>query len=168
MRGSAWSLQSPCSFADAYIEREGSLRAAVGGMIDLANQHGTSELAAGELLRYLAEAVWYPTALLPCMGVRWRPLDARSANATLSDGATTVSINVHFAPGGEITHVTAARPRDVNGSFITTAWAAHLAHYSLRSGMRVPGAGDAEWTLSTGPLPYWRGRLVNVHYDFAG
>ena len=151
---------------DAYIDREGSLRAAIGGMIDLANEHGTPEMAAGELLRYLGEAVWYPTALLPCAGVRWRSLDDRSANATLSDGATTVSMNVDFAPSGEITHITAVRPRSENGTSVLTAWVARLADYSLRSGMQVPGAGEAEWTLSTGPLPYWRGRLVNVHYDF--
>ena len=152
---------------DAYVDHEGSLRAAVGGMIDLANEHGTPDLAAGELLRYLGEAVWYPTALLPCAGVKWRSLDDHSANATLSDGTTTVSMNVDFAPSREITQLTALRPREVNGTSVLTAWVAHLADYSLRSGMQVPGSGDAEWTLSTGPLPYWRGRLVNVHYDFA-
>jgi hypothetical protein len=35
----------------------------------------------------------------------------------------------------------------------------HSANATLSDG--------AEWMSSTGPLPYWRGRLMNVHYDFA-
>jgi hypothetical protein len=157
----------PVLVRDAYLEHEGSLRAAIGGVIDVANVHGTPEMAEGELLRYLGEAVWYPTALLPCAGVSWRPLDHCSATATLSDGATTVSMVAHFASTGEITGLTAMRPREVRGTTVLTPWVAHLSDYSARSGMQVPSAGDVEWTLSTGPLPYWRGRIVNVHYDFA-
>ena len=152
---------------DAYVDHEGSLHAAIGGVINVANQHGTPEMAAGELLRYLGEAVWYPTALLPCMGVKWSSLDDHTATATLSDGATTISMVVYFASTGEITQLTTLRPRAVNGSSVLTPWVAHLADYSIRNGMQVPGAGDAEWTLPDGPLCYWRGRLVHVQYELA-
>jgi hypothetical protein len=27
--------------------------------------------------------------------------------------------------------------------------------------------GAIEWVLPAGPAPYWRGRVVDVHYDFA-
>jgi hypothetical protein len=76
-------------------------------------------------------------------------------------------MDVHFASNGEITMLTAMRPRDVKGSTVLTPWVAHLSEYSDRDGMRVPNVGDAEWTLPTGPLPYWRGRPVCIHYDFA-
>jgi hypothetical protein len=33
--------------------------------------------------------------------------------------------------------------------------------------MMVPTSGDVEWQLPTGPLPYWRGRVVSADYDFA-
>ena len=158
----------PVLVRDAYLDHEGSLRAAIGGIIDVARAHGTPGLAAGELLRYLSEAVWYPTALLPCAGVRWSPIDYCSARATLSDGATTVSIDAHFSPSGEMTSITAMRPREVKGTSVITPWVAHLADYSVRGGMQVPNGGDVEWTLPTGRLPYWRGRIVNVHYDLAG
>jgi hypothetical protein len=157
----------PILVRDAYLDREGSLRASIGGVIDVANQSGTPQMASGELLRYLSEAVWYPTALLPCAGVRWSPIDDWSATATLGDGPTTVSIDAHFASSGEISSITAMRPREVRGSFVTTPWVAHLSGYSLRGGMQVPGGGDVEWTLPTGTLPYWRGRIVDIHYDLA-
>lgn len=157
----------PVLVRDAYVDREGSLLAAIGGVMKVANQHGTPELAAGELLRYLGEAVWFPTALLPAAGVTWTALDHQSATATLSDGATTVSMDAHFAASGAITSLTAMRERSVNGHSVRTPWTAHLADYAEHDGMKVPTSGDVEWELPAGPLPYWRGRLVSVQYDFA-
>lgn len=39
------------------------------------------EVAQGELMRFFAEAAWYPTALLPSQGVRWQAVDDTSARA---------------------------------------------------------------------------------------
>jgi hypothetical protein len=64
---------------DAYGAGTGTLHAAAFGLLPVVDQRGTPELAQGELMRYLAEAVWYPTALLPSQGVRWEPIDEARA-----------------------------------------------------------------------------------------
>ncbi len=156
----------PVLVRDTYMDHVGSLRAAIGGVVRVADQHGAPELAAGELLRYLGEAVWYPTALLPSAGVTWSAIDHRSAAATLTDGETSVSMVAHFAPTGEITSITAMRPREVKGVAVLTPWVAYLEEYSARDGMQVPVSGTVEWVLPTGRFPYWRGTLIDVHYDF--
>jgi hypothetical protein len=46
-------------------------------------------------MRYLAEAVWLPTALLPVNGVRWSPIDENRALATLQ-GDDDVSVSLEF------------------------------------------------------------------------
>ena len=60
---------------DAYIVGERILHASLFGLVSLANLRGTAEIAQGELMRFLAEAAWYPTALLPtqgaCNGKQW-------------------------------------------------------------------------------------------------
>jgi hypothetical protein len=157
----------PVLVRDAYAGHEGSLRAAIGGIVKVADQHGTADIARGELLRYLGEAVWFPTALLPSSGVTWTAIDDRSATATLSDGSITVSLDAHFADSGEIESLSAMRPRDVRGASVLTPWVARVRGYSRRHGMMVPASGDVEWQLPTGPLPYWRGRVVSAQYDFA-
>jgi hypothetical protein len=58
---------------DAYIAGEGRLHAAVLGLFTMADVHGDSEVARGELMRFVAEAAWYPTALLPSQGCAGRP-----------------------------------------------------------------------------------------------
>lgn len=55
---------------DAYIAGEGILHAALLGLLTLIDLRGTAEVARGELIRFFAEAAWYPTALLPSQGVR--------------------------------------------------------------------------------------------------
>jgi hypothetical protein len=50
---------------DAFVNGAGSMRASVLGLFTMLNVKGTPDIAAGALHRYLAEAVWFPTALLP-------------------------------------------------------------------------------------------------------
>jgi hypothetical protein len=54
------------------------------GLSALADLRCEGEIARGELMRYLAEAAWYPTALLPSQSVQWEALDDHSATAPWS------------------------------------------------------------------------------------
>lgn len=133
----------------------------------LADIRGTPEAAQGELMRFLAEAVWYPTALLPSQGIRWEA-DAGSAKATLTDGVTTASLVFQFNEEGLISGVrAAARPRTVNGALVATPWKGRFWGYDMRDGMRVPLEGEVAWELPEGSWPYWRGRATEITYDFA-
>ena len=84
--------------------------------IPLADERGVAALAEGELMRYLAEAAWYPTALLPSQGARWQALDERSARATLSDGSLTLDLSFEFNDAGSPTVV--RDPKDEQSLFV--------------------------------------------------
>ena len=58
----------PIRVRDAYVDGTGASEASVGSVIPLKGQRGTREVAEASLMRYLAEAVWLPTALLPRPG----------------------------------------------------------------------------------------------------
>ena len=153
---------------DAYALGEGALEARLFGLFRLADQRGTPEAAQGELLRFLAETAWYPTALVPGQGVRWQALDPTSARATLVDGATTATLDVRFGADGLIDTVTAAaRSRTVGQGSVATPWQGRFWNYSERHGVLVPLEGEVAWLLPSGPWPYWRGRLETVDYEFA-
>lgn len=163
----AMLLGLPVRVHDAYVAGEGILRAALFGLIPLADQRGTPELAQGELMRFLAEAAWYPTALLPGQGVSWEAVDETSARATLADGETEVSLLFRFGEDGLIDSVCAeARGRMVRGAVVPTPWEGHWRDYVERDGMRVPSWGEVAWLLPQGPQPYWRGRVEDVRYDW--
>ncbi|RJX20783.1 MAG: hypothetical protein C4575_05505 [Desulforudis sp.] len=153
---------------DAYAEGTGILHAAVLGLVTVADMRDTPEMAQGELMRFLAEAPWYPTALLPSQGVRWEAIDDSSARATLTDGDVSVSIKFHFDEGGLITTARSeSRYRAVDGVLQPTPWQGRFSAYANRAGMRIPLEGEVEWVLPDGPFPYWRGSITDVDYEWA-
>jgi hypothetical protein len=153
---------------DGYIAEKGILHAKLLGLLTIADLGNTPEIAQGELMRFLAEAVWYPTLLLPGNGVHWLPIDGSSATATLDDGANKVALDFRFDDEGLITSVEAqARFRSVDGKFVPTRWQGKFSDYAWRGGMRIPLEGEVAWLLADGPHPYWRGRLTSVSYELA-
>jgi hypothetical protein len=153
---------------DAYVDGEGLLHASLFGLIALARVGGTGAMAEGELMRFLAEAAWYPTALLPSQGVRWQAVDERSARATLIDGSTAVSLLFTFTEEGFIDSVGAeARGRMVDGNFVPTPWQGRFWNYGERGGMRVPIDGEVAWLLPATTQPYWRGHIDEIYYDYS-
>lgn len=155
---------------DAYVDGEGVLHPAIAGLFDLPALRGGGAIAEGELLRFFAEAAWYPTALLPSQGVSWQAIDDRSARATLRDAGLAVSLTFDFDAHGLIAAVRAdARGRSVGGAMVQRPWEGRWSDYRLRDGMRVPMRGEVAWLLPPsegGRKPYWRGTITGLHYTF--
>lgn len=159
----------PVRVHDAYLAGEGWLHAALGGVFKLARLSGRGSLAQGELLRFLAEAPWYPTALLPSATLQWLPVDADRARLRCVDGPLVAELLVHFGADGLIDTVRAeARGRSVAGQMRPTPWEGRWHDYVLRDGVRVPSRGEVAWLLPEGPLPYWRGQLDSLDLRYAG
>ena len=153
---------------DAYIAGEGYLRPAILGLVSLGSLHGGGELARGELMRFLAEAAWYPTALLPREGLRWDAIDERCARATLVDGANAVSLTFHFNGEGLIGTVHADSRARLDGDRVEQLpWEGRFWNYAVRAGMRVPLEGEVAWLAPEGRRPYWRGTIQSIDYEFA-
>ena len=152
---------------DAFAEGEGQMYGTVLGLKTVIRVERTPDIAAAALQRYLAEAVWAPTALLPSSGVTWTAVDDSTSRATLSTGATTVTIDFHFGADSLIWSIfTPSRARLVNGRSVPTPWRGRWLKYGERGGMRIPIKGEVQWDLPEGPQPYWRGEIVDIKYDF--
>ncbi len=151
---------------DALADGVGYMVASLMGLVPLVSMMGTPGIAAGALHRYLAEAVWNPSALLPSQGVVWSPIDEARARAKLTSAATTVSLEFRFGADGLVQSVfTRDRAREVNGQYVHTPWQGRFFDYEERGGVRIPLRGEVEWVLPEGPQLYWRGRIIDVSYD---
>jgi hypothetical protein len=158
----------PVRVHDAYVAGEGILHASLLGLFSVVNMRGGGDVAEGELMRFFAEAAWYPTALLPSQGVRWEAADDRSAYATLTEGTTSITMLFAFDEQGLIESVgTEARGRTVGGEVVPTPWQGRFWNYEERGGMQVPLDGEVAWLLPEGPKPYWRGTIAEIDYEFA-
>lgn len=151
---------------DAYVAREGVLDASVQGLWSVAALRGGGEIARSELMRYLAEAAWYPTALLPSQGVRWAAVDDRSATATIVDGENRVTLLFRFDDAGLIASGRAeARGRGSGADVAMAPWEWRWWDHRLQDGMTVPFAGEVSWVLPEGRLTYWRGSVTSLAFE---
>jgi hypothetical protein len=152
---------------DAYVAAEASMQASIYGLLPVVDQHDRAELNAGALQRYLAETVYFPTALLPAQNLIWAPIDDHRALATLTDLETTVSLEFRFNDAGEIESVfTPERYREVNGRYEPTPWAGYFGQYEKHDEMLIPTDGRVEWQLPNKTLTYWKGRPLKIEYRF--
>ena len=162
-----WGLL-PVRVADAYVRREGISEAALWGLVPLGGQRGRGLVATAQLQRFLAEAAWYPTALLPSQGVQWRAAGERAAVATLRDGEAVATLSFTFDEHGRIDRVHAdARGRRVGDALVPTPWTGRFWDYAERGGMQVPQQAEVAWVLPGGERPYWRGRIEAIDFQWA-
>ena len=149
---------------DSYIAGVGTLHAALLGLFTVAQVRGGGEIARGELMRYFAEMVWYPTALLPSQGVTWVGVDDHSANATLVDDPISLTLLFRFDDAGLITSVHAdARGSGVGKDMVMLSWDCTLSNYQLRDGMMVPTRGE----VAKGGKSYFVGDITLLVYEFS-
>jgi len=134
--------------------------------LPLGKDESSEELDAGALHRYLAEAVWYPVALLPGCGVTWQSLDDNRALASLTLGKTRVSLEFRFNDRGEVESVyTPARYQKLRKGFRLAPWEGRFRDYREIDGLRVPFRAEAGWYGDDGFQPVWQGRIEDIRRE---
>lgn len=143
---------------DPYVGGRGILEPTLLGLVSLGRDRSSDALDRAEMMRYLAEAAWYPTALLPSQGVTWFAIDESSANATIHDGHHAVSMLFRFDEFGMSESVSSEeraategnrmvmRPRPAN-SLLARCDRIRAVSVLRRSGCRGHVA-DAKWTFA--------------------
>jgi hypothetical protein len=157
----------PVRVHDAYADGEGILAASVFGAFPVASMRDRGDVARGELMRFVAESLWYPTVLLPGQRVRWEAAGRNSANLTFIDGSIHVVLLFTFTADDLVESVRAeARGRAVADKVVPTPWEGRVWGYAEREGMLVPLDGEVAWLLPEGRKPYWRGHITEIAYEF--
>jgi hypothetical protein len=155
----------PIHVMDAYLRGSGRLRAKLLATFVVADAAGP-EVNSGQLSRYLAEAIWYPSALLPSDRLHWSALDNHSAIAELRDRGTKVFVTFHFGGDDQITGISAQRYYTEAGRQELREWVAWCGDYFTQDGFRIPRETRVAWKLPSGEFEYFRGRVQGIEYEY--
>jgi len=150
---------------DQYLDGIGSINARLWGVIPLVHPQPDQHLNEGALLRYLAEATWFPVALLPSVHLQWQAAGNLSAVAILRDASTEARLTVHFNTSGELMHVEAQRPYLSGKEYLTRGWSGRFSEWSELGGLRIPTRGRVFWHLGSGEWEYWRGTVESLTFS---
>jgi hypothetical protein len=151
---------------DSYVDGRGGMRAAMFGVLTLADQSDKRELNLGALQRFLGEAIWMPTALLPSDRVTWTPRDDRSALATLADGPNSVTLLFEFGEDGMVKSLSGDRFKEASGAYSLQTWQIQCDEPRERDGFLIPMRCEVAWITNGVREPYWRGRITSMTYDY--
>jgi hypothetical protein len=152
---------------DTYAEGIGSGQVQLLSALTLASDSNNPELNAASLHRYLAEAVWYPTALLTSAGVQWRPIDNQRALATLSDSGNTVSLEFRFNEAAEVVGIyTEGRWKLAANGYELTPWEGRFSAYRRHQGVLVPCRAEVGWYANGRLEIVWTGEITSLEYEF--
>lgn len=157
-------------FPAVYISVEDSLQNGIGSgkvklfnIFPVASDSNHKKLNSGALHRYLAEAVWFPTALLPESGVTWTGIDDLSALASLSVKELTVELEFKFNDNNEVEAVyTEGRYGQFDGGYQKRPWQGHFKDYHEINGMKVPSYGEVGWWIDGKLELVWKGEVIRT------
>ncbi len=150
---------------DRFYKGQAGMSVKLSGVIPLVDAKASDKLSEGALQRYLAEAVWFPTALLPSEGVVWEAVDDRSARATLEVDGVRASLLFFFNRFGEVTRIYAPeRYKEEKGTFTAYPWEARLGRYERVGQYVIPTEGMVLWHLPEGEYDYWKAEIVQTDY----
>jgi hypothetical protein len=154
------------SATDRFTGGHGSMVIKLLSFITMGNAHGPF-LDQGELQRYLAEMIWFPTAWLSDT-IEWQAIDAHSVKATTREQDVTASMALHINEQGQLTHVTADRYKEEHGHYLLTPWSAQCNEYQEVEGMRIPTRIEITWHLASGDFNWFRCKVTEIEYNQSG
>ena len=150
---------------DRYYQGKGNMLIKLLSTITVANATG-SEMDISSLIRFLAEAPWFPTALLPSDYIEWKEIDSNSAQAIIKDNGYTASGIFTFNEKGEIIKfVTNDRYMEADGKYFKEQWGGYYRNYQEIEGMKIPIEGEVEWNLSDKDLQYAKLKITDIQYN---
>ncbi|MBD1393016.1 hypothetical protein IDJ76_07900 [Mucilaginibacter sp. ZB1P21] len=145
---------------DMYISDKGRLVVSLFSLYNIVNAKG-KKFNQGELLRWLAESVWFPTNLLPSEHLRWQPVDTQTAKLLFTYKGLSLSYIVSFR-NGEIIQFETTR---YMGDEKLETWIGKLGAYQKINGIIVPTKIEAIWRLAKGDFSYAKFNVLRIDYN---
>ncbi len=146
---------------DSFVDGSGWLSARLLGSIPVASASGP-DTDIGEAMRYLAELVWAPDAILGNPDLIWRQVAEDAVEVSLAPPLEAARVRLRFDTAGDVVEVTARnRPATApDGTTTYLDWRATLGGYTTIGNRRVPRQGEVGYVYPEGYEPYWRGTIT--------
>jgi hypothetical protein len=149
---------------DSYKEGHGHMYGRLLGLKTIFDERGP-KLDQASMLRYLNEAMWFPTAYLG-ENMRWEAVDRGSARVVFNDHGREVSARLYFDRDGRLADFKARRYREVDGEFSLDDWSTPISAYGEFGGLKLPAGGVGVWHLSGGDFAYIELEITAVEYSW--
>lgn len=148
---------------DKFIDGKGSMKVKLFGIINLSEMTG-AEVDQGELVRFLAEGVWFPTIYIN-KNISWEEIDTWKVKATLKLNDVTASVVFHFNDKFEVEKITAKRFMEKDGKFTLKDWEVKIIDYKKVNDVLIPWNTEVIWKLDDGDFCWYKPEIYEIEYN---
>ena len=120
----------------------------------------STEIDQGEMVRYLSEMMWFPSAFLED-NVSFEAVDARSARVTLTDRGRTATGTLFLDADGRLIEFVAQRYASSN----LETWSVPITAYGEFEELKLPVCCKAVWKLADGDQEYIDVTITELHHE---
>lgn len=131
-------------------------------LLPIVNSSGP-EIDQGNLLRFLGELCWFPSAGRSSY-ISWEDAGDKNARAILRYGNATVSGIFSFNANGNISGFRAKRYMTINGRTTLEDWCVTCTAWQKMNGFIIPVKGEVTWKLKTGDFTYYKWKINEISY----
>ncbi|HEX2343379.1 MAG TPA: DUF6544 family protein [Vicinamibacterales bacterium] len=150
---------------DLYMNGSGNMLVKPLSLFTLADARGP-EVDVSALLRFIAEAPWFPTALVPGNALGWEAIDGGSARVIVRSGSVTATGVFRFGADGRIVGFETHERFLADGQkAVRRPWGGVYSGYEEVDGFRIPSAAEVRWLSPPEVFPYARFELYRVEYN---
>jgi Family of unknown function (DUF6544) len=144
---------------DMYRTGKGRMLIKAASVVTVADAKG-NEIDQGEMVRYLSEMMWFPSAFLED-NVSFETVDASSARVILTDRGRTATGTLFLDAEGRLTEFVARR---YAASDLET-WSVPITAYGQFEGLKLPVRCKAVWKLAKGDQEYIDVTITELHHE---
>jgi len=150
----------PMQVVDYLVDGQGGLRVQLLDLLPLVRKKGGSAMFRGEAMRYLAELMWAPDAMLVNPQLDWQVINEHTLAVATGEGARRCEIRLILDESGDPIRVEADdRPYMEGSSFTARQWFGRGGDYRMVNGRRIPTRGEVGWILDGVEFVYGRFRI---------
>ncbi|QIP15133.1 hypothetical protein G8759_22165 [Spirosoma aureum] len=153
----------PLAGLDTYVDGKGNMQIKGLSFIPIVNA-SNAKMDQGELLRYLSEMCWYPSAALSPF-ITWQPIDNNQSQATMSYKGVTASAIFTFDNQHRLVRVAAKRYKGSDAKSQLEDWYIPARAWKSMDGITIPVKGDVIWKLPAGDFNYYQWEITDIDYN---
>lgn len=148
---------------DSFIAGQGNLSVWLFSAFKIMNSSGRKTDQA-ELLRWLGEAILFPTVLVTNELITWSSIDDHSAKLHMHYNGMRISYKVTFNKNDEVKKMETERYYN-NGKM--EKWIGRFRDYKNMNGYYIPTTMEGGWILDNAEYPYAKFYITSIEYNFA-
>jgi hypothetical protein len=169
--GFVWQADVEAAFGihlaglDTCREGKGHMLIKLLSLVPVVDAHG-EEIDQGAMVRYLAEIIWFPSAVLSDC-IKWEQVDTTTARATMTAGGTSATGTFHFTPQGDVVKFTAKRFYSRKNQTTLEDWIItnDPDSYASFSGVRIPTRSTVTWKLKDGDFTWLKLKITEIQHE---